>query len=261
MTDTPRANPTPEKLEVDTLREQLVRLDLTQAAGVLAQELSEGVQHQRPAYRVLHRLLTEEIRHREERRIKMSLRLSGLPAGMTLENFDFGFQPAIDRGQIETLATCSFVAERMNVLLLGPPGVGKTHLAVALGIAAIQHGFGVAFYRFDELMHEMRKDAEVPLSRLRRKKYFKASYLIVDELGFDTLGRAEASLFFRLISYRYTRGAIAITANKSVKEWPAVFAGDEPLTMAILDRLLHKSVVLNIQGRSYRLQELEKLLK
>jgi DNA replication protein DnaC len=149
----------------------------------------------------------------------------------------------------------------MNLLLLGPPGVGKTHLAVALGVAAIQHGFGVAFYRFDELLHDMRKDAETPLSRLRRKKHFKATYPIVDELGFDPLHRADASLFFRLVSYRYTRGSMAITANKNVKEWPAVFADDGPLTMAILDRLLHRSVVPNIRGRSYRLQELEKFLK
>lgn len=258
MTQTPTSRV--ETPELDTLREQLLHLGLSQAAGVLGHELSEAVQHQRPPHRVLHRLLSEEIRHREERRIKAGLRWSGLPTGMTLENFDFGFQPAIDRRQIETLATGSFVAEAMSVLLLGPPGVGKTHLAVALGIVAIQRGFAVAFYRFDELLHEMRKDAEIPLSRLRRKKYFKAAYLIVDELGFDALDRADASLFFRLVSHRYARGAIAITANKNVKEWPAVFADDEPLTMAILDRLLHKSVVLNIQGRSYRLQELEKLL-
>lgn len=249
------------RLEFDSLQEQLVTLALPHAAAVLNQELSEAIKHNRPVHRVLQRLLDAEIRQREERRIKASLRHAALPPGMTLENFDFGFQPSIDRKQIEMLATCSFIPECLSILAMGPPGVGKTHLLTGLGIAAIEHGFTVAFYRLEELLHEMRKDAEEPLSRLRRKKYFKAAYLIIDEVGFEPLTQADASLFFRLISYRYRKGSTAITTNKAIKEWADIFAGDEPMTMAILDRLLHKSVVLNIRGRSFRLQELEKLLK
>ena len=107
----------------------------------------------------------------------------------------------------------------------------------------------------------MRKDAHVAARRLRRKKYFNVSYLVVDEVGFEPMGREDANLFFRLVSYRYGRGSTAITTNKSVKDWPGILAGDEAMTAALLDRLLHKSVVLNIRGRSYRLQELEKALK
>jgi DNA replication protein DnaC len=130
-----------------------------------------------------------------------------------------------------------------------------------LGVKAIEHGFSVAFYVLEDLLHEMRKDAHVAPQRLRRKKYFNVSYLVVDEVGFEPMTREDASLFFRLVSYRYCRGSTAITTNKSVKDWPGIFAGDEALAAAILDRLLHRSVVLNIRGRSYRLQDLEKLLK
>ena len=119
----------------------------------------------------------------------------------------------------------------------------------------------MAYYPLEDLLHEMRKDAGVSPQRLRRKKYFNVAYLVVDEVGFEPMTREDASLFFRLVSYRYCRGSTAITTNRSVKDWPGIFAGDEALAAAILNRLLHKSVVLNIKGRSYRLQDLEKLLK
>lgn len=248
-------------LDVDTTREKLAQLGLSHAAEALSDELSEAVKHNRAAHQVLERLLALEVRRRDERRIKTSLRLSGLPLGMTLGEFDFGFQPSIERRQIETLATCAFVCEHTTLLVQGPPGVGKTHLCVGLGVKAIEHGFSVAFYRLEDLLHEMRKDAGVAPQRLRRKKYFNVAYLVVDEVGFEPMSHQDASLFFRLVSYRYLRGATAITTNKLVKDWPGIFAGDEAMTAAILDRLLHKSVVLNIRGRSYRLQDLEKLLK
>jgi DNA replication protein DnaC len=247
--------------EVDGLREKLTQLGLAHAAAALAEELSEAVKHDRPAHVVLDRLLSRETGARDERRVKVSLKLSNLPPGMTLGNFDFGFQPSLERRQVETLATCAFIREHCTLLVQGPPGVGKTHLVVALGVRAIEQGFSVAFYRLEELLHEMRKDASVSPQSLRRKKYFNVSYLVVDEMGFEPMSQQDASLFFRLVSYRYRRGSTAITTNKGVKDWPGLLAGDEAMASAILDRLLHKSVVLNIRGRSYRLQELEKVLK
>lgn len=255
------APPHEPRLEIDGTREILRQLGLEFAAESLNEELTEAVKHNRAAHVVLDRLLRRELHDREERRIKTSLRLCGLPPGMTLASFDFGFQPSIDRKQIETLATCQFVRDSTTLLIQGPPGTGKTHLCVSLGVKAIEHGFSVAFFRLEDLLHEMRKDAHVAPQRLRRKKYFNVSYLIVDEVGFEPMNREDASLFFRLVSYRYLRGSTAITTNKSVKDWPGIFAGDEAMTTAILDRLLHKSVVLNIRGRSYRLQDLEKLTK
>jgi DNA replication protein DnaC len=251
----------PPRLEVDGIREKLLGLGLTHAAFALAEELSEVVKHDRPAHVLLDRLLERETLARDERRVKTSLKLSNLPPGMTLGNFDFGFQPSLERRQVETLATCAFIREHATLLVQGPPGVGKTHLVVALGVRAIEQGFSVAFYRLEELLFDMRKDAGVSPQALRRKKYFNVSYLVVDEVGFEPMSREDASLFFRLVSYRYRRGSTAITTNKSVKDWPGLLAGDEAMTAAILDRLLHQCVVLNVRGRSYRLQELEKVLK
>ena len=253
-------NGTP-RLEVDGTRAKLVQLGLAHAAEALAEELSEAVKHNWASHQVLDRLLARELGARDERRIKTSLKLSNLPTGLTLGNFDFGFQPSIERRQIETLATCAFIREHATLLVQGPPGVGKTHLVVALGVKAIEQGFSAAFYRLEELLHEMRKDARVAPQALRRKKYFNVAYLVVDEVGMEPMTREDAGLFFRLVSYRYRRGSTAITTNKSVKDWPGILAGDEAMTAALLDRLLHKSVVLNIRGRSYRLQELEKVLK
>ena len=246
---------------VDSLREKLLGLGLLHAAEALAEELSEAVKHDRAGHVVLDRLLSRESEARDERRVRTSLKLSNLPPGMTLGNFDFAFQPSIERRQIETLATCAFIREHVTLLVQGPPGVGKTHLVVALGVRAIEQGFSVAFYRLDELLHQMRKDAAVSAQALKRKKYFNVAYLVVDEVGFEPMSREDASLFFRLVSYRYRRGSTAITTNKGIKDWPGILAGDEALATAILDRLLHKSVVLNVRGRSYRLQDLEKVLK
>jgi DNA replication protein DnaC len=248
-------------VQVDGLRQRLIALGLSHAAEALAEELSEAVKHDRAGHVVLDRLLAHEMSAREERRMRTSLKLSNLPPGMTLGNFDFAFQPSIERRQVETLATCSFIQEHATLLVQGPPGVGKTHLVVGLGVRAIEQGFSCAFYRLEELLHQMRKDAAVAPARLRRKKYFSVAYLVVDEVGFEPMSAADAGLFFRLVSYRYRRGSTAITTNKSVKDWPGILAGDEAMTAAILDRLLHKSVVLNVRGRSYRLQDLEKTLK
>jgi DNA replication protein DnaC len=125
----------------------------------------------------------------------------------------------------------------------------------------VENGFSVAYYRLDDLLHILKQDAEVPPRRLKSKKYLKVALLIIDEVGFQTLTRQESALFFRLVSYRYQRGSIMITTNKSVKDWAEVMAGDEVMTTALLDRLLHHCHVFNIKGRSYRLRDLERSLK
>ena len=122
---------------------------------------------------------------------------------------------------------------------------------------AVVSGFSVAFFRLEELLRAMRKDADVPPTRLKGKKDMKAGPVIIDEVGFGTFTREEANLFFRLVSYRYQRGSLCTTSNKAIEDWPEMLAGDEVITSAILDRLLHSCQVLNIRGRSYRLRDLE----
>ena len=223
--------------------------------------LTEAVRQEIPAHNFLDRLLQAELSGRKGRRVKTSLKLSNLQVGQTLENFDFAFQPAIERSRIGTLATCAWVRNGETVLVQGPPGVGKTHLLVGLGIRAVEQGFSVQYFRCDELMTALKADAALPPVRVKRRKYMSTALLLIDELGFDPMSRHEASLFFRLVSYRYGQGAIMITTNKSVRDWTELLAGDEVLTTAILDRLLHRSHVLNIRGRSYRLRDLADALK
>lgn len=143
---------------------------------------------------------------------------------------------------------------------MGPPGVGKSHLGTALGVKAIKNGFSVAHFVLDDLMHVLKADAATPPARLRARRYVNAALLIIDEIGFRPLDRVEANLFFRLVSMRYERGSLLLTSNKHVRDWPEIFAGDEILTTAILDRLLHHVAVVHIDGQSYRLRELGALL-
>lgn len=243
--------------ELSALAQALSALKLDRAAAALPGLLSAAVSDDLGGPAFLQRILAMELSAREESRIRTSLKLSGLPLGQTLSSFDFTFQPAIERSRIESLATCSWVREKQTTLLLGPPGVGKTHLAIALGVKAVEAGFSVMYLRVEDLLHQLRVDAQTPPAQLKRRKYMNVALLIIDEMGFQAFSREEANLFFRLVSYRYQRGAICITSNKAVKDWPEMLAGDEVITGAILDRLLHASHVLNIRGRSYRLKELE----
>ena len=205
----------------------------------------------------LENVLQQERQAREERRIKTALKLSGLSLAKTLEEYDFTFQRGLDKNQVDLLATCEFAKRKENILFLGPPGVGKSHLAQGLGIRAIQNGFSVTFTTADQLIEKLRRDEQNPNRKPNRRKFMSTAVLIIDELGFQTLDRKDAHLLFKVISYRYERGATIITSNKSISQWPDMLAGDEILATAILDRLLHHCHVVNIDGRSFRLRELE----
>lgn len=251
------ASPT---VTLDPLAAKLDTVGLDYPASCLPELVEEATRDGLTPLGFLDLILTRQIERKDERRVTTMLKLSGLPPGKALEDFDWSFQPRADRRQIDALATCSYRREKSNVLFLGPPGVGKSHLATALGVKAIKNGFSVAHFILDDLMHVLKADAAIPPARLRAKRYFNCALLIIDEVGFRPLDRAEANLFFRLVSARYERGSIVLTSNKHVRDWPAIFAGDEILTTAILDRLLHHVHVISIDGRSYRLRELGALL-
>lgn len=249
------------KVDLDRIAEQCMALKLLHTAECLSELVEEASREEMAPLGFLELVLDREVERRDERRIATSLKLSGLPVGKTFENFDFSFQPQVERSKIESLATCAYVRASENVLFMGPPGVGKSHLAVALGVKAIKNGFGVQHYVLDDLMHVLKGDAAIPPRRLKARRYLNSSLLVIDEVGFRPLDRMEANLFFRLVSVRYEKGSIILTSNKHVRDWPEIFAGDEILTTAILDRLLHHCHIVQIDGRSYRLREIDGLLK
>lgn len=254
----PKPAPT---LDLDQLRTRLDALRLTFAAEGIDSLLSQSVREEWSSSQFLDSLLRLELERQEERRVAQAIRISHLPTGPTISNFDFAFQPSVSRSQIETLATGQWIRDGQSLLLQGPPGVGKTHLTVGLSMRAIETGFSVSFYRLDELMHQLKRDSELSPSRLKFRKYMSSNLVVIDEFGYQSLTREEANLFFRVVNYRYTHSSsLAITTNKGIASWPTVLADDEVLAGAILDRLLHSATVLNIHGRSYRLKELDEQL-
>jgi DNA replication protein DnaC len=198
-------------------------------------------------------VLQEELAVRDERRFRTGLRLSRLPHHKTLDDYDFSFQPDLDPRKVRDLATLAFVQAKANVTLLGPPGVGKTHIAVALAVSACRAGFTVYFTTLDDMVRHLK--AADAIGRLTRKlrTYLRPHVLVIDEVGYQPLERAEANLVFQVISKRYEKGSTLLTSNKGFGEWGQVF-GDEVLATAILDRLLHHCDVVPINGPSYRLK-------
>lgn len=200
-------------------------------------------------------LLDEEVGVRESRRVTNALKLSGLPHHKRLESFDFSFQPDLDPRKVKDLATLGFVTARANVALLGPPGVGKTMIAVGLAIAACQAGFSIYFTTVDDLVRHLAEAEAVGRFAKKLQTYLKPSVLVVDEVGYLPLDRRQANMVFQLVSRRYERGSIIVTSNKSFGEWGTIFGGDDVLASAILDRLLHHCEVISINGPSYRLKD------
>jgi DNA replication protein DnaC len=200
-------------------------------------------------------LLDGELEERRRRSIEVSLKLARFPHFKRLEDFDYAAQPSIDRRLIDELATTRFCAEGRNIVLLGPPGVGKTHLAIALGACVCQLGRRAYFTTAIELTRRLTKATREHRLHREMKNLVRPSVLIIDEVGYLSLDATQASLLFQVIAERYEKQqAIILTSNKAFSEWAAVFAGDTVMASAALDRLLHRATVVNIRGESYRLK-------
>lgn len=240
-------------VELEHSRELLDNFGLSTAAAVLDARL-EAASHGEMTYiTFLCGLLEAESQSRKQRSEETRLKLSRLPHRKTLEEFDFAFQPSIDTRLMNELATLSFAARNENVIFLGPPGVGKTHLAVGLAMKAIRAGMTVYYTSLAKLISDLKKADEQNRLERRWRVYTRPDILIVDEVGYMQLDRSSAELLFRLICERYENGSILLTSNKFFSDWGELM-NDTVIATAMLDRLLHHAHVVNIRGETYRLK-------
>lgn len=244
-------------LQSDRLVGHMQRLRLTHLVAAYESLAQEAADKNLPYLDFLEQLLESESQAKYDRNVKLKTQWAHFPYKKRLDQFEFSFQPSIDEKKIRELASLAFLERKENLILLGPPGVGKTHLAIALGVEAIVAGFSVYFVTLQDLLAQLVRAREENRLKEKMASLTKPKLLILDEIGYLGLDAFGATCLFQLVSDRYERGSMILTSNKSYGDWGTIFQ-DNVIASAILDRLLHHSTTINIKGESYRLKDKRK---
>lgn len=244
-------------LAYERLHANLEKLRLKTMSAILDSYLEIASKEEKTVLEVLDHLFEEERRAKEASAIEVKMKTAGFPVRKTLDDFDLKFQSSVDPKLIRELFTLRFLYNAENVVFLGPPGVGKTHLSIALGIEAIRAGFTVYFINASSLIERMKRASRDDMLEAKLGTLSRPRLLIVDEIGYLPFDTEGAHCFFRLVCRRYERLSTIFTSNKSYAEWGEIF-GDHVIAAAVLDRILHHCTTVNIKGESYRLKERRK---
>ena len=243
-------------LEIKTM---LGQLRLSGTRDKLEQLLAEALKKELTVLQFTDLLLKEELSVRNANSLKKRMKRAGFPEHKTLDEFDFGFQQSVSKQQLLGLMDMCWVERAFNLFFLGPPSIGKTHLALCLGIKAVEIGYQVSFVTLDQLIDILKTEPALSRSKRRLKQIMGSQLVIIDEVGFLPVNRQEANMFYQLVSHFYQQTSVIITSNKGFEEW-AEFLGDTAITTAILDRLIHNSEIFNMSGDSYRINHRNTIL-
>ena len=244
----------------NTLTKNLRNLKLSGVVKTIEVRNEQAIKEKLSYMEFLELLIEDELTNRKDNSYKKRFQKAHFPFTKTLEEYDFNFQPTLNRQEIYNLATCEFIRKKENIVFIGPPGTGKTHLSISIGIKALQQGYKVIFTTVSDMMSALFESKADNSYAQKLKYYLSCDLLILDELGFRKLNEHIVDQFYEIISQRYEKGSLIITSNKTFDEWGNIF-WDSILASAILDRIVHHCHLVLIKGESFRMKEQKDKLK
>ena len=239
---------------INKVLEQLTYLKLKSAYAYLKElNINEGITQNE--LRGLHKVLCKEVEVKEENNKLYNIKVAGFPFIRTVDEYDFDFQPSVNREKIYSIIESNFYEEAINIVFVCNPGTGKTHLAISIAYSVATRRNSVYFIKFNKLISMLKTAYNEGTLNKKIKHFYKYKLLIIDEVGFNEISPLESKLFFQLIDIRYTKRSTIFTSNITFDKWPQILGNDEMITKAVLDRILHYSYVFNITGQSYRIKD------